>query len=122
MIVVKAFLMSVLSFWRMDLPPEARNFGDSLEIIRYENGKEISKDVFDKKSPKYQALTVFLNSNIGKWKYDVVSYVPSVEIKSNGIIFNCLKAKAIVSYLDANGYPVQLSSDDGNISYCGLSD
>jgi len=49
MIVVKAFLMSVLSFWRMDLPPEARNFGDSLEIIRYENGKEISKDVFDKK-------------------------------------------------------------------------
>lgn len=120
MIVVKAFLMSVLSFWRMDLPPEAHNFGDSLEIVRYENGKEISKDIFDKKSPKYQALTVFLNSNIGKWKYDVVSYVPSVEIRSNGITFNCLKAKAIVSYLDANGNPVQLSSDDGSISYCGI--
>ncbi len=47
----------------MDLPPEEHNFGDTLEILRYENGKEISKEVFDKKSPKYQALTAFLNSN-----------------------------------------------------------
>jgi len=118
--VVKAFLMSLLSFWRTDLPPEAHNFGDTLEVIRYENGKEFSKEVFDKKNPKYQALTAFLNSNKGKWKYDVVSYVPFVEVRSNGITFNCFKTIAVVSYIDRNGNPVQLSSDAGSLSYCGI--
>jgi hypothetical protein len=75
MVAIKAFLMSLLTFWRMDLPPEAREFGSTLEIVRYESGKEISKEVFNQQSPKYQMVTTFLKSNTGNWKYCRISSI-----------------------------------------------
>lgn len=120
MILVKSFLMSILSFWRTELPPEVYDLGTTLDLVRYQNGKEVSRETFDQNSPKYQSLITFLYSNRGQWKYDVDSYNPDILIRGKSVTINCRNANAIVYYIDANGKSVQFSTDPGSISYCGF--
>lgn len=120
MFTLKAFLMSILYFWRTELPPEAYNLGNSVEIVRYKNGKEVSKYVLDQQNLNYKSLMKFLMSNRGQWKYDIVSYSPDFLIKGPNITINCREGNAVVLYKDINEKSVQLSSDIGSISHCGI--
>lgn len=119
MIAIKALLMSVLSFWRIDLPPEALNFGEQMEIVEYKNGKELPHVVVGKNDPRYIAILEFLKNK--KWKNDIASYSPSILVRSNGITLNCRQKNAVIYYLNEKNQSLQFSSDSIDIVNCGLA-
>ncbi len=117
----KAFLMSIFSFWRMELPPEALNFGNRLEIIVYEKGSQSSTEFVDQTDPKYRSIMEFLAANKKNWKQDTSSYAPDILVKGNGITLNCRKGNAIIYYTHNEKESLQFSSDTTSVSCCGLN-
>jgi hypothetical protein len=118
MITVKALLMSVFSFWRVDLPAEALNFGVQMEVVEYKNNKELSKISISKDDPRYVRILEYLKSQ--KWKNDVTTYAPSILVRGNGVTLNCRQKNAVIYYSNQNNKTLQFSSDTSDIANCGL--
>ncbi len=105
----------------MELPPEALNFGNRLEIIVYEKGVASSTESADQTDPRYRSVMEFLANNKKNWKQDTSSYAPDILVKGNGITLNCRKGNAVIYYINDEKEPLQFSSDATSVSYCGLN-
>jgi len=116
----KAFLMSIMPFWRVELPPEAYNLGPEIQVIYYKNGSEDRTIKLIQSDPGYQQILHYLTQSKKVWKYDTTSYAPIILIRGSGITLNCFNRSSVVYFKDQNSNPIQLSSDPILAPNCGL--
>lgn len=118
--MIKAFLMSIMPFWRVEMPPEAYSLGPEIQIITYKNGSEGRTIKLVQSDPGYQQIIHYLTQSKKAWKYYAISYAPKILIRGNGITLNCFNQSSVVYFNDQNNNPTQLSSDPILAPNCGL--
>lgn len=117
---VTAFLMSIFSFWRTDLPMDRLDFSQPSELVRYQQGLPAHREAFDQTHGQFQNLKTYLEARQGRWKVDVTTHAPVVLIQNPNFTINCREIDAVVTFKTASGENRQLLSDFSNVPFCGL--
>jgi hypothetical protein len=105
--LIKAVLMSVLPFYRVDFDPAV--FPTEFIYVEYRHGQESGRRTIKESDAPYAALKkLFVDEKHG-WRYDLISYVPKQTFNAAELKINCLNNLLVVNYRDANKDWVQIS-------------
>jgi hypothetical protein len=105
MFLVKALLMMVIPFYRVDFPVEL--YPKSFTYREY--GKVEERRTISDSNTEYVALKIFLVEQKHGWSYDFSDYAPGRRFSSPKMIVNCLRSGVVVNYEVSNGEWVQIS-------------
>jgi hypothetical protein len=108
MFVLKALLMMLIPFYRVDFPID--QLPPSLTYVVYSNGKEITEKTIESKDPPYIELRETLVKERAGWRYDLNTYAPEIIFKGPGMVINCRKNAIVVNFQLTNSQTwVQIS-------------
>ena len=113
MFFIKAILMSILSFYRVDFPVNA--LPKEFTYIEYKKGRELGKQTIKENEAAYIALKKLMSEERQGWRYDSATYVPNHMFNSLKMKINCLDKTLVVNYED-DGDWIQISKKDVKVS------
>jgi hypothetical protein len=99
--VLKALLMAVLPFYRVDFPVD--RFPKEFSYAEYDNGREMEAHLLKDDDPTYIALKNLITEEQKGWKYDLNTYAHSHMFSSPTMQINCLGHSFIVNYDEDEG-------------------
>ena len=109
MFALKAFLMAILPFYKMDFP--VRPVSTDWSYTRYVEGKVVEELKIAPKSSMQKELQMMLSTQSKGWKYDISTYAPDHLYVSTSIRVNCVKGALVVNYISSGGDDMQISKD-----------
>jgi hypothetical protein len=83
---------------------------NEMTVSTYESGRPIHSDIWADESEELQKLSEWLRMNRGDWQIDMVTYAPSLEIRSPMLVVNVLPDGVIINYDTDQGWK-QVSRD-----------
>lgn len=110
MFVLKAILMLILPFYRVNLPSHI--YSDSAIYREYSHGRIVKQVSLNKGDKAYIELIQFLKKQQTGWKYDLATYVPKRVFLSSDLTVNCLNDNVVINY-KSDGDWVQVSKKTG---------
>lgn len=103
---VKALLMSVLPFYRIDFVADP--YPSEVTYLAYREGTPAQESVLD--ASEIDALRKLLENNKRGWRYDLTSYAPKYVFASSTMNVNCSDdGRLVVNYQKASTQWVQIS-------------
>lgn len=99
MFLIKALLMSIFPFYRIDFPVNL--IPTSIAYIEYNKGQEIKNTNLNTK--EIASIKDFFSKNMNGWRYDLTTYAPRHLLTSPNIKINCLDEGTIVANFRENG-------------------
>jgi hypothetical protein len=109
MFFIKAILMSILSFYRVDFPVNV--LPKEFTYIEYKQGRELARLTINENEAAYIALKKLIFEEKQGWRYDLATYVPKHMFNSPKMKINCLDKTLVVNYED-DGDWIQISKKD----------
>lgn len=104
---IKAALMSLLPFYRVDFPMDA--FSKYFIYVEYDHGHELGRHAIKENDTAYAALKKLLSDEKQGWRYDLTTYAPNHTFSSPKLKINCLDNILVVNYQDAHNNWAQIS-------------
>ncbi|PZN84122.1 MAG: hypothetical protein DM484_03240 [Candidatus Methylumidiphilus alinenensis] len=105
--LVKALLMSVLPFYRVEFPMEL--FPKQFNYSTYADGKPSKGQTVGVGDAMYETLKASLNQEKQGWRYDFTTYAPAHAFDSPSMKINCLDSVVVANYKDGSDGWVQIS-------------
>jgi hypothetical protein len=113
MVFIKAVLMSILSFYRLDLA--ISELPKEFTYLEYKQGRELGKKTIKEGDAAYFSLKKFISEERQGWRYDFTTYAPNHVFRSPKMEINCLDKAFVINYED-NGDWIQISKKDIRVS------
>lgn len=110
MFFIKAVLMSLLPFYRVEFPAE--EFPKDFAYIEYSHGQELGKRTVNENDSTYTALKKLISDEKQGWRYDLTTYAPNHIFNSPKLKINCFGKTIVVNYEKAHNGWVQISKND----------
>ena len=106
MIILKAILMLLLPFYRVDISiPE---YPEYVIYKTYNNGSVVFQTKINYNDAAYVKLREKIKTEKHGWKYDLNTYSPHQIFSAPGLEINCTKGIIVIN-LEQNSKPIQLS-------------
>jgi hypothetical protein len=107
MFLLKALLMMVVPFYRVDFPVEL--YPKSFTYTEFRGGKVEETRTVSNSDSEYVALKTFLVEQKHGWSYDFLDYATWRKFSSPKMTVNCLRSGVVVNYEVDDGQWVQIS-------------
>ncbi|MBB6243642.1 hypothetical protein [Rhodanobacter sp. MP1X3] len=96
MFFLKAILMLIFPFYRVNLP--VFEYPSDLTYAEYNHGIATKNVSLSKSNQTYIDLRIFLDREKAGWKYDLTTYAPYHLFTSKIIKINCIDNKVVINF------------------------
>jgi len=108
MFMLKAILMMIFPFYRINLPPNI--YPQSFTYSEYDHGVVVNKKIVAHGDVLYVALRDQLKKESSGWKYDITTYAPQYLFSSDLVKINCTGKMVVINY-EQDGSWLQISKE-----------